>query len=143
MKKLLFLLGICAASFTIHAQATAETKGPVLSFVNNSNDIDYGTLDNGADGTREVTIQNTGTEPLIITKCNSVCGCTIPTCPSEPILPGKTAKIRVHYDTIRTGSFVKQVTIDSNDPSGTKLIRLHGNIRPPASFKVSPEPATH
>jgi hypothetical protein len=86
--------------------------------------IDYGTIQQGANGERHFSFTNTGNVPLVISNAQKSCGCTIPTWPKEPILPGEKAQIKVKYDTKRLGNFTKYVTITSNDPKNP-TIRLN------------------
>jgi len=76
----------------------------------------------------EFKFTNTGKEPLIISKCKGSCGCTVPECPKEPILPGETGLIKVNYDEKRVGSFNKSITITSNAQNTTKVIKVKGKI---------------
>ena len=78
----------------------------------------------------EFQLTNTGKEPLIISKCKGSCGCTVPECPKEPILPGETSIIKVNYDEKRVGSFNKSITITSNAKSSTKIIKIKGKVIP-------------
>lgn len=144
MKKLFLMLTMSAATMVGFAQGTATTAtakptGPVLNFVND--DIDYGTIENGANGEREFVFKNTGTEALVITTCRGSCGCTVPKCPTEPIMPQSKGVIKVSYDTKRTGAFTKTVTVESNDPSGTKILKIHGEVKPPVDPAPAPAPA--
>ncbi len=66
--------------------------------------IDYGTIEKGADGVRIFEFTNTGDAPLIISKVNSSCGCTVPKKPEGPIIPGETGEIQVKYDTKRVNA---------------------------------------
>lgn len=100
--------------------------------------INYGTITQGADGERYFSFTNTGDVPLIITNAQKSCGCTVPTWPKEPILPGAKAKIKVKYDTNRVGNFTKYVTITSNDPK-TPTVRL--NITGVVEKEASATPA--
>lgn len=102
-------------------------------FVENET-IDYGTINQGANGAREFVITNNGTQPLIITNAIGSCGCTVPTFPKEPILPGKTAVIGVKYDTNRVGPFQKTVTVTSNATSGSsKILTIKGTVNAKAA----------
>ena len=76
----------------------------------------------------EFKFTNTGKEPLIISKCKGSCGCTVPECPKEPILPGESAVIKVNYDEKRVGSFNKSITITSNAKNTTKILKVKGKI---------------
>ena len=109
MRKLFLLICMFAVTGLTFAQ---EENGPEITFEEET--IDYGTLDKGADGKRQFVFTNTGNEPLIISNCKGSCGCTVPSCPKEPIMPGETGEIEVKYDTQRVGSFTKAVTVTSN-----------------------------
>ena len=94
---------------------------------------DYGTIENGSNGTCIFTITNTGTEPLIISRAKGSCGCTVPDWPREAIAPGESAKMKVTYDTKRPGRINKSVTITSNaKATPTKVVRIKGNVTVPA-----------
>ena len=104
-----------------------KVKGPGISF--NTDDLDYGSIKKGSDPKRSFIITNTGTEPLIISGCSGSCGCTVPSCPKEPVLPGKTASIDVNYDTNRPGPFTKNVTVMSNATNEpAKVVKIHGDV---------------
>jgi len=90
----------------------AQESGPSISF--SSLIIDYGEIDKGSDGIRTFEFTNTGTEPLIIAKVYSSCGCTIPKKPETPIAPGEKGEIQVKYDTNRVGPIRKTITVNSN-----------------------------
>lgn len=109
--------------------ATAKVQGAGMVFVNET--IDYGTIARNADGKREFVFTNNGNAPLIITSAQGSCGCTVPSTPKEPILPGAKGSIGVKYDTNRVGPFTKTVTISSNaagQPS--KTLTIKGNVLP-------------
>ncbi len=125
MKKfmsLLLFLGL--ATFTF-AQDEAAT-GPAAKF--ETIEIDYGTIDQGADGIRKFMFTNTGTDPLVIKNARGSCGCTVPTWPKEPVMPGETASVDVKYDTNRVGKFTKTVTLTTNETIGTRMLTIKGNI---------------
>jgi len=138
--KNLFIVLLTMISFGAFAQEKAEDlklvngSGATIEFVQET--IDYGTIEHNANGVRYFEFKNTGTEPLIITNCKGSCGCTVPSCPKEPILPGETGKIKVKYATNRVGSFTKSVTITSNAVTPTKVVKIKGKVLP------DPVPAT-
>ncbi|AZI33280.1 DUF1573 domain-containing protein [Kaistella carnis] len=119
MKKIfagLFLAG----SF---AFASAQT----ISF--DKTTFDYGTVKVGADGHRFFTVKNTGDKPLIISKVQAACGCTTPEWSQEPIMPGKTAQLKVGYNTTLVGPFTKIIEVYSNDPENSRsVINIKGNV---------------
>lgn len=92
--------------------------------------VDYGIISQNADGTRAFKVTNKGAQPLLITNCSGSCGCTVPTCPREPILPGKSAEISIKYATDRIGPINKTVTIMSNDPvTPNRTIMVKGEVK--------------
>ena len=91
MKKVLFVVAFMAFSAASFAQA-----GPKIEFLAKDNTIDYGKVSKDSDsGLRTFEFKNTGDAPLVILNVQSTCGCTIPTKPKEPIMPGKIGKIDV------------------------------------------------
>lgn len=106
---------------------TTASSAQKISFEQTT--IDYGTLEQAANGVRFFKFTNTGTAPLVINHAQGSCGCTIPKWPQEPILPGASAQIEVSYDTNRLGGFTKHVTITSNDTENTSTqLMITGTI---------------
>ncbi len=132
MKKVLFslmMIFVAAATTMVSAQEVGQNNGAKIEFEKEVHD--YGTIENGADGTCSFKFTNTGNAPLIISNAKGSCGCTVPSWPKEPIAPGATAEIKVKYATNRTGAINKSVTITSNAVnSPTKVIRIKGNVKP-------------
>jgi len=121
----ILLVALLIVSATIFAQEKTE-KG-VFNFEKET--IDYGQIEKGADGERFFVFTNNGDAPIIITKVKASCGCTVPSKPNKPVLPGETSKIGVKYDTKRLGGFSKTITIISNASEPTKVVRIKGNIK--------------
>lgn len=130
MKKILVLLLFSAASFSMNAQTKEEIKkdytGPVFEF--ESKVIDYGEIAANSDGNRVFKFKNVGKSPLIITNVKGSCGCTVPTKPEKPIMPGETGEIKVKYATNRIGPFSKTVTITSNAYEPTVVLKVKGRV---------------
>lgn len=142
MKKILLSIGLATLTiFSIQAQE-AKTDNAVITNPNaavisfDTDVVDYGTIEQGADGMREFKFKNTGKEPLIISNATGSCGCTVPTWPKEPIKPGESSSIKVKYDTKRLGAINKSVTITSNATEATKVLRIKGNIIAPKTTPV-------
>lgn len=126
MKNLALTIGLfLVAAFTMTASAQDLSIDKEVH--------DYGNVEKGGDGSCYFTITNTGTEPLTITRAKGSCGCTVPDWPREAIAPGKSAKMKVTYDTKRPGRINKSVTITSNAKNApTKVVRIKGNVTVPA-----------
>lgn len=119
MKKL--FAGI--ALFGTFAIATAQS----ITF--DKTTYDYGTIKPNADGTRFFTVTNTGDKPLVISNVKPSCGCTTPEFSTDPIMPGKSAKIKVGYNTAINGGFNKMIEVFSNDPENSRsVIYIKGTV---------------
>jgi hypothetical protein len=103
---------------------------------------DYGNIKQGDNGECEFKFTNTGKEPLVITNCQGSCGCTVPACPKEPILPGKSSVIKVKYDTNRVGGIYKTVTVTSNAKSGNVVLTIKGNVEAKPTEETFPQNQT-
>ncbi len=100
--------------------------GPVMEFT--STEVDYGNIIQESDPFRFFDFTNTGTAPLVIKHAKGSCGCTVPTYPKEPILPGESAQIKVRYDTKRVGPFTKTVTLTTNEGVEKRILRIKGKV---------------
>ena len=77
------------------------------------------------------TIQNTGDEPLVITRITASCGCTRPEWSKAPIAPGKTAEVKISFDPKgRPGPFYKTISIYSNGKKGSYNLAIKGTVTP-------------
>ena len=118
----LFTVLACLISVSVFGQ-----NGPIISLDKSVHN--YGTIVQGSNGECFFTVSNTGNEPLLITRCKGSCGCTVPKCYKDPIMPGSTSSISVKYDTKRIGPINKSVTITSNATNEpTKVIRIKGKV---------------
>lgn len=132
MKKLFSLLIMmtlaAGISFAQDAAPAAVEGGPTMTF--ESTELDYGTIEQNSDPYRFFAFTNTGDEPLVIQNAKGSCGCTVPTYPKEPILPGESAEIKVRYDTKRIGNFTKTVTLTTNEAEPKHVLRIKGKVNP-------------
>lgn len=106
-------------------------KGAKIEFKDKDNTIDYGKVYKDEDsGIRSFEFTNVGNEPLIIKNVQSSCGCTVPSKPTEPILPGKTGKIDVKYN-MNPGPIRKTITVESNAVNvdeGRVALKIKGEV---------------
>ncbi len=122
MKNLIAVLFISLFSLG----ALAQEKMAKIEFKETT--IDYGTIEKGADGVRTFEFTNTGDAPLIISKVNSSCGCTIPKWSKTPIMSGDTGEIQVKYDTKRVNPIRKTITVLSNAKTPTVALKIKGLV---------------
>ena len=130
MKKLIYLLGFMLFMFgatKVQAQNQKVQMGPEIEFEKVVHD--YGDVPYNGNGECEFRFTNTGTEPLLVQKPKSSCGCTIPSWPNEPILPGESDVIKVTYRTNKPGNINKTVTVTSNAvKNSTVVLRIKGRV---------------
>ncbi len=108
-----------------------KATGPDMTF--ESLTVDFGTIEQDSDPFRVAKFTNNGTEPLLIKSANGSCGCTVPTWPQTPILPGESGEIKVRYDTHRTGAINKTVTVNTNIEGKSFVLSVKGDIKPKAA----------
>lgn len=147
MKKILFVLSyfLLMTSFVaaqdIHfvhyesgdakdAKSEAEKIGAAISQSGeNTTEWNYGFILKGSSGYRYFKFINKGDAPLVIEGAKPSCGCTVPSYPKEPIMPGATGYIKVKYDTNRVGNFSKYITITTNAiPDDTIRLKIIGKV---------------
>jgi len=131
MKRLIillsFILGVTVAT-------NAQTKPAEFKFEKESHD--FGKIPLGKPVSVEFKFTNIGDEPLIITKVETTCGCTVPEYTQTPIKKGGAGVIKVTYNP--AGSplpFSKSITITSNAKTTTKVLYIKGETVAAATTK--------
>ena len=121
-----FFVVFCA--FAQEEQAIAE--GPAITFEETS--FDFGDIYQGDKVEHVFQLENTGTQPLIITNVQTTCGCTATEWPREPVLPGGTASLKVNFDSSgKYGRQNKVITVISNANSPLNQVKIITNVLPP------------
>lgn len=134
MQKILFSTGVllCLIFQAKAQESVTESINPnAPDMIFDKETVDFGTIDQGADGIRTFKFKNSGKSPLIISEVKGQCGCTtLPDgWPKEPIMPGASGTIKVKYDTQRVGAFDKKVTITSNAKTASKQVTIKGVVK--------------
>jgi hypothetical protein len=125
MKKIALLFSFFVLALAI--QVNAQDAGPVITFKENSKD--FGDITQGQQVAHTFVLTNTGKQPLIISNVAATCGCTVPSWPKEPVAPGKSAEIKVSFNS--TGKVGKQnsvVRIYSNASEPIEKVSLISNV---------------
>ncbi len=91
----------------------------------------FGDLPYKAEANFEFIFYNTGEAPLLVSHVKSTCGCTVPEWSKEPVKAGNKGRIRVTYDTHRTGVFSKSIYVYSNASNGVQRLMITGRVTPP------------
>lgn len=144
MKKYRFFIGLLLLGIVLQAMGqTTQMKEPAPSITFKQLVHNYGNIYKGDNGAFAFKFVNSGNEPLILSRPRSSCGCTVPSWPKEPIMPGDSGKIKVTYNTHIMGAFNKTVTVYSNAPKPI-VLRIKGRVipRPKAVLPLKQEGAS-
>lgn len=108
--------------------AAAAFAAPELTVDQGS--FNFGTITQGKKVPHDFIIKNSGDAPLQIKNLSAACGCTAAKPSASSILPGKTAKIQVIFDSENfTGKVQKSVTMTTNAGKAPEYtFYLAGNI---------------
>jgi hypothetical protein len=124
MKKLLVLFTF-VLGFGVAANAQTDTKSPAFKFVEETKD--FGKVTIGKPVSYDFKFTNQGEEPLIISKAEASCGCTVPKFTSTPVLKGQSGVISVTYNPSGAPMpFTKTITITSNAKTPIKVLYIKG-----------------
>lgn len=119
MKKLVFLLALVCSTSALWAQSAVKFNETKHSFGKVKQDVPAVT---------EFTFKNTSKAPVIIETAAPSCGCTTPAYPKAPILPGKTGKIKVVYNSEAVGHFSKSVTVKFAKEEQPVILLIDGDV---------------
>lgn len=90
---------------------------------------DFGQVIHNAPAVYDFVFTNTGTQPLLVQKPKSSCGCTQASWPKEPIMPDEKGMVTVTYDSKRIGNINKTVSVASNATNSPQIVlRVKGNV---------------
>lgn len=133
MKRSIIALVVFFAGLAVYAQTENPNASEIefdKSVINDKGQVEYnyGTISQNSDGNCEFKFKNVGKEPLVLSKVRSSCGCTVPTWPRKPIMPGEEETIKVKYDTRRLGRIYKSISIYSNAKNSPVTARIAGNV---------------
>jgi hypothetical protein len=122
-----FLLAIAFIGMAVglHAQDAAKPEAGVAW---KSTTIDMGKIEQGKPITVEFEFTNPSMVPLIINAVRPACGCTAADYPKEPIVPGKSGKIKLTYNAASSGPFTKSTTVTTNAAEGNTVLIIKGEV---------------
>ena len=89
---------------------------------------DFGNVTEGTKAKYTFTFVNKGTEPAVITSATASCGCTVPSWPKTPVVPGDSGIIQVKYSAAASGAIDKLVSVFSNATETPMSLSLKGIV---------------
>lgn len=112
-----------------------QPVGPTTSVRFNEEVHNFGKVDVNTDNPYSFVFTNTGKEPLLITNAKGSCGCTVPSWPKDPIMPGATGKIDVVFRPSNGQAGKPQektVTVTANTEPVNTVVRIKAMVNPKA-----------
>lgn len=129
MKKIFILSLLCFfAIASTYAQVT-ETKQAEIKFEKTSHN--FGTFpEKDSKVSCVFKFKNVGNASLIIHQAIASCGCTVPKYTKEPIKPGESGSIEIHYNGKgrNPGYFKKSITVRTNAKNKVTRLYIEGTM---------------
>jgi hypothetical protein len=127
MKKLFLFATAFTFSFAAMAQPKADAKPDDVLKVNTENHS-FGKIKQSVPVSYEFELTNKSDKPLVVENTSGSCGCTTPEKITEPIMPGKTVKLKVNFNAAAAGPINKQVFIKLAGFDENKTINISGEV---------------
>lgn len=92
--------------------------------------FNFGKVAEGETVKHDFRFKNTGKAPLVISKVEASCGCTVARdWPKDPIQPGDKGSIVVEFDSSKRPGFQKKtITVLANTVPARNLIEIQGEV---------------
>ena len=126
MKKLFLALFIFGISSAVFAQSDVKKADEVVKFKEMKHD--FGKIKQGVPVTFDFVFTNVGETPLIIENASASCGCTTPTWPQQPIMKGKSDKIKAGFNAASPGVFEKGIFVKVKGYDYPIEIKITGEV---------------
>ncbi|GLI37013.1 DUF1573 domain-containing protein [Geobacter hydrogenophilus] len=119
---------LAVAAFLILALSLPAFAAPALEV--DRAVFDFGSIPQGKKLDHVFKLMNKGDSPLTISRTRTSCGCTVANVSTKTIAPGKSADLKISFDSANFGGKVtKTITVESNDPaSPTTTLTIKGII---------------
>jgi hypothetical protein len=110
----------------IDGSVEPKKEFPLTTMEFNKMSHDFGKIKADTDNKTTFIVSNTGKNPLIIESVKATCGCTTPSKPEKPIMPGKSDKIEVvfHPKENQLNGQSKTVTVIANTTPDVVVLNL-------------------
>ena len=100
---------------------------PTMDFVDTLHD--FGTINQGETVVYEFEFTNNGKSPLVISNATGSCGCTIADYPHEPVLAGKSGKLKAIFNTAgKAGHQEKSIAVSTNSKRGIQYLYIKADV---------------
>lgn len=121
-------MALLMLAIALETDARAQSPAPRIAFT--QTEYDYGTIVQHDSGLCTFTFKNTGDAPLVIYGVSTSCGCATPKFDARPLMPGKTGRVTVRYNTSKLGQFRKAIVVKSNASNqSTSVLFIKGFVK--------------
>ena|SRR5690348_3900 len=134
MKKIILLASAFVFSLAVMAQAKPDDVLKV-----NTETHSFGKIKQGTPVTYFFELTNKSDKPLVVENASASCGCTVPEKPSQPIMPGKTDKLKVVYNAAAVGPINKDVYIKLAGIDEQKIVHITGEVLTAEAYDALPK----
>ena len=109
-------------------QTVKRVRQPKIAF--DTAEFDFGVMDSNGTDRHDFVLKNVGNAPLILTKGNTSCKCTISEVSEKPIPPGGSSKVTVQWSGKgNLGEFEQTANILTNDPARPQItLAINGRL---------------
>jgi hypothetical protein len=134
MKKIILLASAFVFSIAVMAQSKPDDVLKV-----NTETHSFGKIKQGTPVTYFFELTNKSDKPLVVENASASCGCTVPEKPSQPIMPGKTDKLKVVYNAAAVGPINKDVYIKLAGVDEQKVVHITGEVLTAEAYDALPK----
>jgi hypothetical protein len=106
----------------------SSPKQSITSVEISEKEITLQGLERGKKSIATFKIKNTGAKPLVISRVNTSCGCTVPSWEKQAIKSGQTTEIEVEITPEESGFFHKTIQVYGNLKNGEILLAVKGEV---------------
>ncbi len=131
MKKI--LLFATAFAFTLGVKAQTPSTDAFIKL--NVEAHDFGKIVQNTPVSYVFEIKNISDKPVVVENTWASCGCTTPDKIVDPILPGKTAMLKVNYNAAAAAPFSKDVFIKLAGIDQPKTVKISGEVLTAEAFE--------
>jgi hypothetical protein len=107
---------------------TQSDETPVTSVSIERAEMEINGLQVGKKSTGVFKLKNIGNHPLVITRVDTSCGCTVPSWDKKPVEPGEETEITVEIQPEEPGVFHKTVSVYGNVEKGVIPLIVKGEV---------------
>ena len=131
MKKMILLTTAFVFTLAVNAQSKVDS---VIKM--NVETHDFGKIKQGVPVSYDFEIKNISNAPVVVENTWSSCGCTTPDKITEPIMPGKSTKLKVQYNAAAAAPINKDVIIKIAGVDAPKSVHISGEVLTPEAYEA-------